>query len=402
MKRYYIVITPFFPNHQSFRGPFIYDQVKAIERNSDYKVIVFKPKTIYSQEKDYCYNGINVYLYPDIQMPSYVLNGLTNNINNIMFLKKLNELNIDITNIDVVHAHTARFAAFALALKRKNNKIKTLVQHHDPDPLNIRNGIWASKKWNALFRSRMSSKLFEQIDCHICISKFVADSLKSYPKPTNNTYLDSYKNILNLVKNEPQIKINQLYILYNGVDTTIFYPQKRKDNPIFTIGCIGNFVDWKSQETLIQAIYILKNKHIETRTIFIGSGPTLKSCKDLVNELNLSNYITFKKEVQHHELAMFYNSLDLFILPSYFEGFGCVFTEASACGVPYIICKGQGAAEYIDPNEADYWTFTPRNFHELAEKIENYILKKPQQHLIITYEIDTLIKDFISFINKDN
>lgn len=56
MKQYYIVITPFFPNKESFRGSFIYDQVKAIERNSNYQVLVFKPKPINSKEKDYNYN----------------------------------------------------------------------------------------------------------------------------------------------------------------------------------------------------------------------------------------------------------------------------------------------------------------------------------------------------------
>ena len=45
MKKYYIVVTPFFPTQESFRGPFIYDQVKALKKVSDYEVVVFKPTT---------------------------------------------------------------------------------------------------------------------------------------------------------------------------------------------------------------------------------------------------------------------------------------------------------------------------------------------------------------------
>ena len=140
-------------------------------------------------------------------------------------------------------------------------------------------------------------------------------------------------------------KIKNLYILYNGVDTSIFYPNKKQTNTVFTIGCIANFVDWKSQETLIYAINILKKKRLKIKTIFIGSGPTLQTCINLAKTLNLTESIEFKKEVHHQELATFYNNLDLFVLPSYFEGFGCVFTEAAACGIPYIICKHQGASE---------------------------------------------------------
>lgn len=75
MKKYYIIITPFFPNSDSFRGAFIYDQVRAIAKNSSYEVVVFKSKSITSGEKDYMYRGIQVHLFDDIQMPSYILNG---------------------------------------------------------------------------------------------------------------------------------------------------------------------------------------------------------------------------------------------------------------------------------------------------------------------------------------
>ena len=69
MKKYYIIITPFFPHSDSFRGAFIYDQVRAIAKNSSYEVVVFKSKSITSGEKDYMYRGIQVHLFDDIQLP---------------------------------------------------------------------------------------------------------------------------------------------------------------------------------------------------------------------------------------------------------------------------------------------------------------------------------------------
>lgn len=400
MKQYYIIITPFFPNSNSFRGAFIYDQAKAIARNSNYEVVVLKSKSIPSNEKDYNYRGIQVHLFNDIQMPSYILNGLTNNLNCVMFMRAIKKLNIDINNIAIAHSHTARFAAFSLALKRVNPQIKTLIQHHDADPFNIRNGRFATIRWNSVYRARMSTKLFNQIDCHICISRFVKESLCNFPYPTDSLYFESYKKALKVVKDEKRAQIKHTYILYNGVDNSIFKIRNNPTHSIFTIGCIANFINLKSQETLIRAIHILKSKQINLKVIFVGSGPTLQRCIKLVHELELTDTIEFRKEVDHHKLPEFYHSLDLFVLPSYFEGFGCVCTEAAACGVPYMICAHQGAAEYISENETHLWTFTPKDYKQLANKIDFYITNKPTQHLCKTFDINILINNFLNYINS--
>ena len=400
MKKYYIIITPFFPKSDAFRGAFISDQVRAIAKNSSYEVVVFKSKSITSGEKDYMYRGIQVHLFDDIQMPSYILNGLTNEINCSLFMKAVKRLNIDLDNVVIAHGHTARFAAFPLALKRINHNITTLVQHHDPDPFNIRNGRFATKRWNAVFRTWMSTKLFTQVDCHVCVSRFVEESLRKFPHPTDSLYFDSYKRVLKVVGNTPPANIKHSYVLYNGVDCSIFNSESHRIHPTFIIGCIANFVDWKGQETLIRALDILKSKQDQLKMIFVGSGPTLQDCMNLVQELNLTDIVEFRKEVHHHELAAFYHSLDLFVLPSYFEGFGCVCTEAAACGVPYMICQGQGAAEYILEEESDLWTFIPKDYEQLADRIDYYRTNKPIQHLCETFDIDILMKQFLNFLES--
>lgn len=88
MKPYYLVITPFFPTESSFRGPFIYDQVRAIKKTGRYRdVLVFKPASPFDRRTSYDYKGITVRLFPFLQMPSLILNGLTNGINSALFLK---------------------------------------------------------------------------------------------------------------------------------------------------------------------------------------------------------------------------------------------------------------------------------------------------------------------------
>ena len=102
----------------------------------------------------------------------------------------------------------------------------------------------------------------------------------------------------------------------------------------------------------------------------------------------------------HDLLPLYYNSLNIFVLPSIYEGFGCVYTEAYACGVPFIGVKEQGAAECVDPNEADKWLIRPHDSVGLADKIEQFYLHPTKQLLCKPYDINVLVADFLNKIEK--
>ena len=78
MKPYYLVITPFFPTESSFRGPFICDQVRAIKKTGRYRDVLVSAGLPFDRRTSYDYKGITVRLFPFLQMPSLILNGLTN------------------------------------------------------------------------------------------------------------------------------------------------------------------------------------------------------------------------------------------------------------------------------------------------------------------------------------
>lgn len=402
MKPYYIIVTPFFPTDESFRGPYIYDQVKAIERTGKYTVMVFKPKSWRDKRDYYVYEEEKINLFTAFQMPSYIFNGMTNRVNCLLFLKQLKKLGISINNIAVVHGHTSTFGAYGLALKKLNGTIRTIVHHHDRDPFTILNGRLARWKLNARYRANKSMRIFNAVDYHVSISKVVEDNLFSFPKPGKYEFYKPYIEAVEQLKAMPSINLKHSIILYNGVDTCKFYPKAglRNEN-IFKIGCIGNFQKLKGQITLIKASerLIKENGIRNIRLSFIGSGETLSACKAYVAQNNLEAYVTFENEVHHNELNNYYNSLNLFVLPTYYEGFGCVFTEAAACGVPFMLCEHQGASEYILPNETDKWLFKPHDDTRLSELIYNYYLNRYKQNLRYPYNIDILISSFLKEIN---
>lgn len=401
-KRLYIVITPFFPSPDNFRGAFVYDQVRAIERNSEYKVIVFKPTSFLSPESDYEYEGIKIYRFKTVDMPAMLFNGLTNGINTRFFIDKIKELEIDIDAIAIAHGHTAMFSGYALELKKHNEAIKTVVQHHDPDPFGLRSGRLVEWTCNARFKAKKSLKLFKQIDLHLCISKYVENNLKLFPGHSSFDVDKKYLSILDKVKDVDSFVPSHTYVLYNGVDMDIFFP-----NPIphdhFVIGCIANIGDWKDQMTLLRAVKVLHGDgETDIRLVLIGSGEGENECRDFIVENGLEDIVEIRHEVMHKDLSKVFNSFDLFVLPSYFEGFGCVFTEAAACGVPFIACEGQGATEYLQDVDKSKWTIKPFDYLDLAQKIKSYKNGRTAQKLNRPLDINVLIREYIHTLDKLN
>ena len=402
-KKYYICVTPFFPSPANWRGAYVYDQVKAIMRNSDYEVVVFKTSNIGSREQSYVLDGIQVYTLPTLFMPSYILNGLTEGILGKCFLYALHKNKIDIQRIAFVHCHTANHAAFGLALKKINPSVKVLVQFHDLDPLTIRNGKWADKRWNSRYRARKSINAINKADLLICISEPVRDALLSFPRPRVGEVYESALRILdNLADFEP-VHPKNVYVLNNGVDISLFTPldnlNMHKD--IFKIGCVANFQELKDHQTLLEAFCHLINKgYTNMRLSLLGTGSTRSAIESYINEHKLAEYVEWPEEVPHAMLPKYYRSLDLFVLPSFYEGFGCVYTEAYACGVPFMGCYNQGAAECIVPEDKDLWLIEPRNALQLASRIENYYHMRPRQRLCKPYDINVLIKDFLEYLSR--
>lgn len=396
--KYYLCVTPFFPTKEAVYGSYIYDQVKAISRNSDYEVLVFRPTSMRDQQSCYEFDGIKVFQFHSLFMPSYFLNGLTNSYNGHAFVAALKKIRINPNDIAVVHCHTATYACYGIAIKKLNSHIKVVLQHHDKDPYQILNGKFAGFLPNLLFRAIVNILNFKQIDCHVCISEVVKDNLLAFPKPGKDEIYDPYKcqiKRIEWLRNDTSGLSS--YVLYNGVDTSQFKLKKKLQHSHFTIGCIGNYQYLKDHITLLKAIDLIHQGNLipNMRVRLIGHGPLENDLRNYVIEHHLEETVCFEKEVDHSELPQFYNSLDLFVLPSIFEGFGCVYTEAAACGVPFMMCKGQGAAEYIPVSEADKWLIEKGDSASLADKIYRFYINRYEQKLSKTFDIDELIMEYL-------
>lgn len=365
----YLVITPFFPSNQSFVGSYIYDQVVEINKQTDYNIKIVKISSIFSNEQDYHYQGFDVFIFKLIDFPFFIFPGIFDSMNRIRFRNFLRRKGIN--NIKFAHGHVTYPASYLLSIFRCN----TIIQHHGLDVLQLMNGrSTIIRKLQRNYLIRRSIKRLNIIDLNVGVSNKVINNLLSFQKDYCFNHV----------------------VLYNGVDLDKFKYKKQSDNNIFTIGCIGNFWEIKDQITLIKSIKLLKDQGVEVLGRFIGSGDKLKNCKNFVEENNLRKNISFEDEMDHKYLNNFYNSIDLFVLPSYFEALGCVYLESWATHTPFIAVKGQGIEELIPDCLKGSMLVSKSDPNELSRKILDIYNNPMSLKFNDNYGIKHTIREFLS------
>lgn len=174
----------------------------------------------------------------------------------------------------------------------------------------------------------------------------------------NLTYKLGLKNIVisNWIKNilEKKLRAKIEKIIPNGIDINQFYIEK-KDNPDESeVRILMSYRNekWKGAMDGIKAFEIAKKTCPNIKLVMFGPSPNIKIAKD----------VEFHKLPYGDKLRKIYNSCDIFIFPSHYEGFALPPMEAMACGcavvatnvgaVPDYIINGRTAL-VVEPHEID-------------------------------------------------
>lgn len=128
---------------------------------------------------------------------------------------------------------------------------------------------------------------------------------------------------------------------------TIDFMEKYNINSPFIL-YVGTLEPRKNIPTLIKAFYKLKRKDIEHKLIISGGkGWKYKEIYETIEKLNLQKEVIFTGYVPEEDLPRLYNSADLFVYPSLYEGFGLPPLEAMACGCPVVASKTSSLPEVV-------------------------------------------------------
>lgn len=135
-------------------------------------------------------------------------------------------------------------------------------------------------------------------------------------------------------------------IIYNAIDLNTYSPidyqehimlKKRLnvDDSTLILGNAARFTKVKNQLFIIKLLqYYIKNISDNVLLLLAGDGVELNTCKEYVEENDLIDKVKFLGNIMN--MKKFYDSIDIFLLPSFYEGLPVTAIEAQACGIPII------------------------------------------------------------------
>jgi glycosyltransferase involved in cell wall biosynthesis len=164
---------------------------------------------------------------------------------------------------------------------------------------------------------------------------------------------------------------NRLSIVMPGTDRVAARPRKREG--AIALLAVGAVVPRKGYDVLVAAL--AKLKHLSWQLVIAGdsgrSPETFRRLQADITDLGLTARIVLLGAVASEQLASLYAAADLFVLPSRFEGYGMVYTEAIAHGVPVVGTKAGAIPETV-PADAGV-LLPPDDVEALAATLQRLI-----------------------------
>jgi glycosyltransferase involved in cell wall biosynthesis len=222
----------------------------------------------------------------------------------IVFLKHFRDNSI------ILHAHLPRAELFVyLAVTVLHSKHKFVLSRHNQEvflpSLDSKYGLFVSG-----FLSRIVTRRANAV---IAISHEV----ESFLKRNSELYLST-----------------PIYVVHYGIGSELV-TERRTSDRLRKIGTVARLVEQKNLSFLLEA---LKNiNEPELKVEIVGKGELRDKLIKEIQDLKIEKMVTILEGVPN--IQAFYETLDLFILPSKYEGFGLVILEAINSNIPILAAR---------------------------------------------------------------
>jgi len=225
-----------------------------------------------------------------------------------------------------------------------------------------------------------SAKIINNIGYKIIINRIAKKSQKIIAVSKNTK-----KDIVRFLG----IKKEKVSVVYNGVDDSFKQIDENEKEEFYKnlgfrdyILYVGVHREHKNLLGLFKAFKIFKEK-TKMKTKLILTGKTEKKYEKLYNkikEYNLEKDVIFYGFASENDIIKLYNCAKLFVMPSFYEGFGLPLIESMKCGTPVITSNTSSMSEICEES-AEY--FNPKNKYDIAEKIEKVLKDEKLQKSLI-------------------
>lgn len=160
-----------------------------------------------------------------------------------------------------------------------------------------------------------------------------------------------------------------------------FIREKENWNNKFIVGHVGRFNKQKNHRFLIEVFSVISKKRENAYLVLIGEGALEKEIRNLVHEKGLDKKVIFYGTTS--EINRILQGMDVFVLPSFYEGLPFVLVESQAASLPSIVSNSITKEVKISPyikyfsleNKVDEWADFILSFDNMKREnnLENIV-----------------------------
>jgi glycosyltransferase involved in cell wall biosynthesis len=194
-----------------------------------------------------------------------------------------------------------------------------------------------------------------------CISRYTLQQTIAVQRPQAHSLIPPGVDVDRFYPREDTAKVNR-ELVRRGINLS---------QPL--IFALGKFIERKGFSYLIDAVALLQEKGM-VQLMIGGRGPLKEALQQQVEELGISDRVTFLDYISDEDLPAYYTVADLFVSPSVVdsqgdtEGLGMVLLEALACETPCVASRVGGIVDIIKEG-VNGFLVEPRNSEQLADRV---------------------------------
>jgi glycosyltransferase involved in cell wall biosynthesis len=133
---------------------------------------------------------------------------------------------------------------------------------------------------------------------------------------------------------------------------------------LLTVARLRSTDFYKGVDVIIKALPQIAETFPNVKYLVVGRGDDRPRLAQLAADLGVAERIIFAGFVPTENLAAYYQLADAFVMPSQ-EGFGIVYLEALACGIPVLAGDADGSADPLQDGKLG-WQVPHRNSEAVA------------------------------------
>lgn len=133
------------------------------------------------------------------------------------------------------------------------------------------------------------------------------------------------------------------------------------------LGTVGRLEEQKGHRFLIEALAQLRQRGMDAYLLLVGDGREAQALRDLSANLGLEQRVMFLGT--RNDLGDLFRAMDLFVMPSLWEGLSLAMLSAMAAGLPVVATSVGGVRQVLGDDEYGF-TVPPGDATVLASRIE--------------------------------